>query len=286
MHSWLRLGKNQGFAVGQFNLNNLEYAQAIAAAAKEEQSPCILGASEGAIRYMGLANVVALARVAAEESGMPMALHLDHGSSFSVVMQCIRAGFTSVMFDGSHHPFEENVRLTQQVVEAARAVGVSVEGELGTIGGVEDDLSVDEADAVLVDPSEAIHFWELTRVDALAIAVGTAHGMYKGEPNIRFDILKEVASSIAAPIVLHGGSGVPDASIQRAIELGVGKINVNTESQVAGTQAVRKCLDSDPNIVDPRSYLKLARTAIQGVVQGKMRLFRSSGKGDLDVSRV
>src|SRR5690606_32640645 len=147
------------------------------------------------------------------------------------------------MFDGSHYPLKENIRLTKEVVKAAHAVGVSVEGELGTIGGVEDDVSVDESEAALAKPEEAIRFYEETNVDALAIAVGTAHGMYRGEPKIRFDIIEEVSRQVDVPIVLHGGSGVPDESIQKAISLGVGKVNVNTESQVACTKTVRKLLN-------------------------------------------
>ncbi|MCS1352325.1 class II fructose-1,6-bisphosphate aldolase [Mechercharimyces sp. CAU 1602] len=278
MTAFLPRAKEEGFAVGQFNMNNLEFTQGIMEAAKEEQSPFIFGASEGAIRYMGLENVVALAKIAAREANVPVALHLDHGSSFDVVMKCIRAGFSSVMFDGSHYPLEENIRLTQEVVKAAHAVGVSVEGELGTIGGVEDDLEVDEADAQLANPKEAIRFWQETQVDAMAIAVGTAHGMYKGEPKINFDTIAEVSRQIDAPIVLHGGSGVPDAAIQRSIELGVGKINVNTESQVTCTQAIRERLQSDPDMIDPRKYLGPGREAIKETVRSKMRLFGSTGK--------
>lgn len=270
--------KTHKYAVGQFNLNNLEFTQAITEAAMEEKSPVIFGVSEGALKYMGLDYTVAIAKVAAERSGVPVALHLDHGSNFDIVMKCIRAGFSSVMFDGSHHSFEDNIRLTKQVVEAAHAVGVSVEGELGTIGGVEDDLSVDEEDATLANPDEAIRFWEATKVDYVAIAVGTAHGMYKGEPKIRFDIIEKVASNIGAPIVLHGGSGVPDEAIVKSISLGVGKINVNTESQVACTETVRKVLAAKPNEIDPRKYLGPARDAIKEVVRGKMRLFGSSNR--------
>jgi len=230
---------------------------------------------------MGLSNVVALAKVAAEESGLPVALHLDHGSSFDMVMKCIRAGFSSVMFDGSHYPLEENIRITKKVVEAAHAVGVSVEAELGKIGGVEDDIEVAEEDAMIVDPDEAINFWKETQVDALAIAVGTAHGMYKGEPRIRFDVIEKVSQQIEAPIVLHGGSGVPDESIKKAISLGVGKINVNTENQVAGTNVVRQLLNEQPDLVDPRKYLGPAREAIKEVVKEKIRLFGSANKANV-----
>lgn len=278
MNAFLPEAKAGRFAVGQFNLNNLEFAQAIVEAAEEERSPFIFGVSEGALKYMGIEFTVAIARAAAEKSGLPIALHLDHGSSFEVAMKCIRAGFTSIMFDGSHYPFEENVRLTKEIVKVAHAMGVSVEGELGTIGGVEDDLSVDEEDAHLAKPEEAIRFYEETGVDCLAIAVGTAHGMYKGEPKIRFDIIEKVAGAIPVPIVLHGGSGVPDDMIRRAIQCGVGKINVNTENQVACTQTIREILEKNPKLYDPRKYLGPAKDAMKEVVRSKIRLFGSNNR--------
>lgn len=278
MNEFLPRAKAEKFAVGQFNLNNLEFAQAIVEAAEEEQSPFIFGVSEGALRYMGMEFTVALARAAAEKSGLPIALHLDHGSSFEVAMKCIRGGFTSVMFDGSHYPFEENVRLTKEIVKAAHAMGVSVEGELGTIGGVEDDLSVDEADATLAKPEEAIRFYEETGVDALAIAVGTAHGMYTAEPNIRHDIIEEVSKAIPVPLVLHGGSGVPESMIRKAIDVGIAKVNVNTENQVACTAAVREVLAKDDKVIDPRKYLTPAKKAMVEVVRSKIRLFGSNNK--------
>lgn len=278
MTELMKRAKAEKFAVGQFNMNNLEFTKAIMEAAEEERSPFIFGVSEGAIKYMGLDYVMAMARAAADKSDIPVVVHLDHGSSFEVAMKCIKAGFTSVMFDGSHYPLEENIRLTKEVVRAAHAMGVSVEGELGTIGGVEDDLNVAEEDAKLANPEEAIRFFEETGVDALAIAVGTAHGMYKGEVRIRYNIIEEVASKVAAPIVLHGGSGVPDEAIRKSIELGVGKINVNTENQVAMTAAIKKVLEETPNVIDPRKYLNPAIAAMREVVKGKMRLFGSSNK--------
>jgi fructose-bisphosphate aldolase class II len=278
MNEFLPKAKAGKYAVGQFNMNNLEFAQAITDAAIEEKSPFIFGVSEGALKYMGMEYTVAIAKAAADKSGLPIALHLDHGSSFEVAMACIRAGFSSVMFDGSHHPYEENIRLTKEIVKAAHAMGVSVEGELGTIGGVEDDISVDEANAALAKPAEAIRFYEETGVDALAIAVGTAHGMYKGEVKIHYDIIREVASQIPVPIVLHGGSGVPDDMIRESIQAGVGKINVNTENQVACTAAIREILAKDAKVYDPRKYLTPARAAMKEVVREKIRLFGSSNK--------
>jgi fructose-bisphosphate aldolase class II len=278
MNEFLPQARAGKYAVGQFNMNNLEFAQAIVDAAIEENSPFIYGVSEGALKYMGIEFTVALAKAAAQKSGLPIALHLDHGSSFEVAMKCIRAGFSSVMFDGSHYSFEENVRITKEVVKAAHAMGVSVEAELGTIGGVEDDLSVDEADASLAKPEEAIRFYEETGVDCIAIAVGTAHGMYAAEPNIRFDIIKKVADAVPVPVVLHGGSGVPDDDIRNAILAGVGKINVNTENQVACTEMIRQVLNKDSKIIDPRKYLTPARKAMVDVVRSKIILFGSSNK--------
>ena len=275
MTAMLHAAKANQYAVGQFNMNNLEFTQAIIEAAAEEKSPVIFGVSEGALKYMGLEYTVAMAKAASDKYDVPVALHLDHGSSFEVVVQCIRAGFSSVMFDGSHHSFEENISLTKKVVEIAHMVGVSVEGELGTIGGVEDDLSMAEEDAAFAKPEEAIRYWEETRVDALALAVGTAHGVYKGEPRIRFDIIKAVADKIEAHIVLHGGSGVPDQAIREAIRQGAGKINVNTENQVASTETIRKILTAKPDLIDPRKYLGPGREAIKEVVKTKIRLFGS-----------
>lgn len=278
MNEFLPQAKAGKYAVGQFNMNNLEFAQAITQAAKELNSPFIFGVSEGALKYMGIEFTVALAEAAAKQSGLPIALHLDHGSSFDVAMKCIRAGFSSVMFDGSHHSYEDNIRLTKEIVKAAHAMGVSVEGELGTIGGTEDDISVEEENASLAKPAEAIRFFEETGVDALAIAVGTAHGMYSGEPKIHYDIIEEVANAIPIPIVLHGGSGVPDEMIKESIKAGVGKINVNTENQVSATQAIRDVLNADSKVYDPRKYLTPARKAMVEVVKSKIELFGSAGK--------
>ncbi|WP_127588515.1 class II fructose-1,6-bisphosphate aldolase [Paenibacillus koleovorans] len=278
MNEFLPKAKAGKFAVGQFNMNNLEFAQAITDAAIEEKSPFIFGVSEGALKYMGMEYTVAIAEAAAKKSGLPIALHLDHGSSFEVAMKCIRGGFSSVMFDGSHYSLEENIRLTKEVVKAAHAMGVSVEGELGTIGGVEDDINVDEEHANLAKPEEAIRFYEETGVDCLAIAVGTAHGMYKGEVKIHYDIIEKVSSAVPVPIVLHGGSGVPDEAIRLSIQAGVGKINVNTENQVACTDAIREVLAKDSKVYDPRKYLTPARKAMVEVVRTKIRLFGSSNQ--------
>ena len=278
MTEMLKAAKAGKYAVGQFNMNNLEFAHAIIEAAEEEKSPVILGVSEGAGKYMGLDYAVAMAQVAANKATVPVALHLDHGSSFEVAMQYIHAGFSSIMIDGSHYSFDENVVITKKVIEVAHAMGISVEGELGTIGGTEDDISVDEANARLADPKEAIEFYKLTNVDALAIAVGSAHGMYKGVPKLRHDIIEAVSKEIDIPLVLHGGSGIPDEEITKAIAAGVGKINVNTENQVALTNTIREIFAKDANVYDPRKYLGPGRQAMKEVVRGKIRLFGSNNK--------
>jgi len=272
-------GYKNGYAVGQFNMNNLEFVQAIIEAANEEKSPVILGCSEGAIKYMGIDYTVAMARVAAQTSKVPVILHLDHGPNLAFVMKCIRAGFSSIMIDGSHHPLDENIRLSKQVVELCHPLGIEVEGELGRIGGTEDDISVDERDATLAVPSEAKRFVEETGVDALAPAIGSAHGVYVGKPELAFDRLREIRDILpGVPMVLHGGSGIPDEDIRQAISLGVSKINVNTENQIAATETIRNIFDNDKKVYDPRKYMGPARAAIKEVVKEKMRLFGSSGR--------
>jgi fructose-bisphosphate aldolase class II len=266
------------YAVGAFNCNNMEIIQAIVQAAEEENSPVIVQASQGALKYAGLDYITALTRVAAEKTKIPVALHLDHGTSFEQVVKCIRNGFTSVMIDGSAYPLQENIALTNKVVEIARAVGVSVEAELGKIGGTEDDISVDEREATFTDPNEAKQFVEATGVDALAIAIGTAHGVYKGEPKLDFARLEKIASIVKTPIVLHGSSGVPDEAITKAISLGVRKVNIDTNLREAFVKKARQIMEEKPNEIDPRKILGPAREAMKEVIKEKIRLFGSSGK--------
>lgn len=266
------------YAVGAFNVNNMEIVQAILAAAEAEKAPVIMQASQGAIKYAGIEYIYALANLAASKSNVPMALHLDHGTSFDQCMQCIRFGFTSVMIDGSKLPLEENIALTNKVIEVARATGVSVEAELGKIGGTEDDIHVDEKDAFFTDPEEARYFVEKTGVDALAIAIGTAHGQYKGVPQLDFPRLEKIAGMVKAPIVLHGSSGVPDEAIQEAIRLGVRKVNIDTNIREAFTGACRQVLENNAKEIDPRKVLAPAREAATQIIREKIRVFGSSGK--------
>ncbi|MDX8363669.1 class II fructose-bisphosphate aldolase [Cytobacillus sp. IB215665] len=281
MTEMLNKAKDEGYAVGQFNLNNLEFTQAILQAAQEENSPVICGVSEGAARYMGgFKTVVKMVEGLIEDYNItvPVAIHLDHGSSFEKCAEAIHAGFTSVMIDGSHHPLEENIAITQKVVELAHIHGVSVEAELGRIGGQEDDLVVDDADAMYAIPSECDQLVRETGVDCFAPALGSVHGPYKGEPNLGFDRMKEVMELTGIPLVLHGGTGIPTKDIQKAISLGTSKINVNTENQIASAKVVREVLAEKTEEYDPRKYLGPAREAIKETVKGKMKEFGSSNK--------
>jgi fructose-bisphosphate aldolase, class II len=267
------------YAVGQFNINNLEWTQAILAAAEEERSPVILGVSEGAARYMGgFKTVVNMVKGLMEDMNItvPVAIHLDHGSSFEKCKAAIDAGFTSVMIDASHHPFEENVEITSKVVEYAHAHGVSVEAELGIVGGQEDDVVADGV--IYADPKECEELVKRTGIDCLAPALGSVHGPYKGEPKLGFKEMEEIRDLTGVPLVLHGGTGIPTEQIQRAISLGTSKINVNTENQMAFTKVVRELLAKDEKVYDPRKYIGPARDAIKATVIGKMREFGSSGK--------
>ncbi|MGF7183964.1 fructose-bisphosphate aldolase class II [Desulfitispora alkaliphila] len=274
----LKDAQKGGYAVGAFNCNNMEIVQAIIDAAEAEKAPVIMQASQGAIKYAGLEYIVGMANIAAKNASVPVALHLDHGTDFAQVMKCIRYGFSSVMIDGSKYPLEENIAVTNRVLEVGRAVGVSVEAELGKIGGTEDDVTVDERDASMTDPEEAKYFVEKTGVDALAIAIGTAHGQYKGEPKLDFERLEKITKVIDTPIVLHGSSGVPDEAITRAIELGVSKINIDTNIREAFTGGAREAIEKMPDEIDPRKILKVAKEQMEAVIREKIRLFKSSGK--------
>lgn len=279
MKEMLIKAKEEGYAVGQFNLNNLEFTQAILLAAQEENSPVILGVSEGAARYMGgFKTVVAMVKGLMEDYNItvPVAIHLDHGSSFESCAKAIHAGFTSVMIDASHHPFEENVATTTKVVELAHFHGVSVEAELGVVGGQEDDVVADGV--IYADPKECEELVNRTGIDCLAPALGSVHGPYKGEPNLGFKEMEEIGKATGVPLVLHGGTGIPTKDIQKAISFGTAKINVNTENQIASAAKVREVLAAKPNEYDPRKYLGPARDTIKETVQGKMREFGSSNK--------
>lgn len=290
----------EAYAVGAFNINNLESLLAVVEAAVEERSPVIVAVTPSSIRYSGLPYVAGLVKTAAELSSVPMSLHLDHGKDFETVTNCISAGFTSVMIDGSRLRFEENIALTKKVVDLAHSKGVSVEAELGKLTGVEES-TVEQREAVLTDPDAAEEFVERTGVDSLAVAIGTSHGAYKfkGEPKLDFERLRLIREKVKVPLVLHGASsvskwivekavkygaelagakGIPEEHIRKAVSLGISKINIDTDLRLAFTAAIREFLTESPKVFDPRKILGSAREAMKEVVKAKMRLFGSSGK--------
>lgn len=285
-----------GYAIGAFNVNNMEIVQGITRAAKKLNAPVILQCSAGARKYASHDYLVAMVKAAAEETGLPIALHLDHGPDFETCKACIDGGFTSVMIDGSSKPYEENIALTKKVVEYAHAHGVVVEGELGTLAGVEDDVKVEAGNESYTRPEEVEDFVNRTGVDSLAIAIGTSHGAYKfkpgTKPQLRFDVLEEVSRRLPGfPIVLHGSSsvpqeyvkminehggkmpnaiGVPEDQLREAAKLSVCKINIDSDLRLAMTGTVRAFLDEHPDKFDPREYLKPARANIKELVRHKL----------------
>ena len=295
-----------GYAIGAFNINNMEIVQAIAEAAGEAKSPVILQVSAGARKYAKQEYLMALAQAAIKDSGIDLALHLDHGADFEICKACIDGGFTSVMIDGSHHTFEDNIAVTKKVVEYAHAHGVVVEGELGRLAGVEDDVKVSAADSSYTRPEEVEEFVTKTGVDSLAIAIGTSHGAYKFKPEqctrnadgvlvpppLRFDILEEVAKRLPGfPIVLHGASsvpqeyvkeinsiggklpdaiGIPEEELRQAAKMAVCKINIDSDIRLAMTAGIRRVMHNQPEVFDPRTYLSVARDEVRKMVYHKI----------------
>lgn len=284
-----------GYAVGAFNVNNMEIIQGIVEAAMEEKSPVILQVSAGARKYANPIFLRKLAEAAVEYSNLPIVLHLDHGENFDICKSCIDGGFTSVMIDGSKYPFEENIRVTKEVVEYAHSKGVVVEAELGKLAGVEDTVKVSKKEATYTDPDDAVEFVERTGVDSLAVAIGTSHGAYKfkGEPSLDFERLEVITKKLDGfPLVLHGAStvmpefvakcneyggklpgaqGVPEDMLRKAAKMGVCKINIDTDLRLALTATIREYFVKHPEDFDPRKYLGPARDAIKAMVKHKMR---------------
>jgi len=296
----LSAAEAKGYAVGAFNIQNLETLSAVVEASTEERSPVIVAVTPSTIKYAGLEYLAGMVKTAAESAPVPMSLHLDHGKDIETVSKCIDAGFTSVMIDGSHLNFEENISLTKRVTDLAHSKDISVEGELGRLAGVE-EATVEEKEAVLTDPEVAKEFVERTGVDALAVAIGTSHGAYKfkGEPKLDFERLKAIRKRVKVLLVLHGASsvpswiidkatkygaklsgakGIPEEHIKEAISLGIAKINIDTDLRLAFTGAIREILISSPKEFDPRKILGPAKEAVKEVIKGKMRLFGSSAK--------
>ncbi len=278
MKEMLIRANKEKYAVGQFNTNNLEWTMAILDEVQELKAPVILGVSQGAAKHMGGFNtVVHLIKGLIKDRGytIPIAIHLDHGSSEEVCKQAIDAGFTSVMIDASSYPFEENLAITKRVVDYAHARGVSVEAELGHIGGEEEHVV---AEVMYADPEECNVMVKTTGIDCLAPALGSVHGPYKGEPKLGFDEMDHINKLVGVPLVLHGGSGIPDEQIKKAIARGTAKINVNTECQIAFTGIVREVLNKDLKVYDPRKYIQPGMKGIRAVVREKCEIFGCIGK--------
>jgi len=271
----IRKARDGGYAVPAFNAENLEMVQAIITAAEEENSPVIVQTTPPTVKYLTPEQAYAMVYTAAKNASVPVALHLDHCADFSGVMAAIKAGYSSVMFDGSKLDFAENIRITRKAAEVTRAMGITLEAELGTVGGKEDN--VEASGVIYTDPEEAKRFVEETGVDMLAVAIGTAHGFYKGEPRLDFDRIEKIAELTGIPLVLHGGSGVPEASVRRAISLGMSKVNFATELRAAATIGVRRVLE-DKDVIDPKKYMGEARKEVIRLCKEKIHMCGSAGR--------
>ena len=270
--------QKEGYAVGAFNVENMEMVQAVAAAAEELQAPVIMQTTPSTVKYADLAYFYANAKAAAESVSVPVVIHLDHGNSFELAMRALRTGYTSVMIDGSHGTFEENIAVSKAVADACHPSGVPVEAELGKVGGKEDDLEGGEGNPY-TDPEEAGIFVEKTGVDSLAVAIGTAHGVYKGIPRLDVKRLSEIREVVTIPLVLHGTSGVPDDAVRECIRRGICKVNYATDLRIAFSRGVKAYLKENPDVFDPKKYGAAGREEVKQYVMDKIRVCGSVGYG-------
>ncbi|PAE81009.1 tagatose-bisphosphate aldolase [Shouchella clausii] len=271
----LKKAKANKHGIVAFNVHSFDSIFWVLEAAAELKSPVILQTTVGTVKSLGAKNIAEVANAAAEHYRVPTGLHLDHCTDFEVIKDAIRAGYTSVMMDASMHPFAENVARTKEVVALASSLGVNVEAELGKVGGVEDDIVVDEADAQKAIPEECRQFVEETSVPTLAPAIGTAHGIYKGKPEIDFERIAKIAEMVDVPLVLHGGSAVPEEDVRRCVALGMAKVNVSTELKNAYSEAIRDHFANEPDSLDPRAYLQKAKEAAKEMAKSKIRMVGS-----------
>ena len=269
--------QKNGYAVGAFNVENMEMVQAVVAAAQELKSPVIMQTTPSTVKYADLAYFYANAKVAAEMASVPVVMHLDHGNSFELAMRAYRTGYTSIMIDGSHESYEDNIKVSRAVADACHPGGVPVEAELGKVGGKEDDLDGGEGDPY-TDPQEAVEFVKRTGVDSLAVAIGTAHGVYKGEPKLDLDRLSEIRKVVDIPLVLHGTSGVPDETVKECVKRGICKVNYATDLRIAFSKGVKAVMTADPNVFDPKKYNAAGREEVKKYVMQKILVVGSNGK--------
>ncbi|MGO5052071.1 class II fructose-1,6-bisphosphate aldolase [Lachnospiraceae bacterium LCP25S3_G4] len=274
----LKSAQEGKYAVGAFNAENMEMVQAIIAAAEEEKSPVIIQTTPSTIAYASVEMFRAMVFEEADKSTVPIVVHLDHGSSYELCKKAMDAAYTSVMIDGSKLTLEENIAITRKVAETATEYKIPVEAELGTVGGKEDAHEVSDKDALYTNPQQAKEFVMRTGIQSLAVAIGTAHGFYKGEPQLDYDRLKEIKEKVSIPLVLHGASGVPDKAVRRAIELGICKVNFATELRVAFTKGVRRALELDQGMFDPKKYNGAGRSAVKELVQNKIKICGSNAR--------
>jgi len=270
--------QNRGYAVGAFNANNLEMAQGIIMAAEEENAPVIVQVSHGAAEYAGIEEMAAIIKVLANKTSIPVALHLDHGMNYVINMLCLRAGFTSLMFDGSQLSFEDNIRITREVINAAHAIGVPVEAELGKVPKDPNEVKIEDLHKFMTKPEEAQEFVEKTNVDSLAIAVGSVHKMKIQKAQLDIERIKKIREIVSVPLVLHGASGVTDEAVRQAIKAGICKVNVHTHLAKAFTKKIREILINKEDIADLRKYMDQGRQALAEEVKNKIHLFGANGK--------
>lgn len=270
--------KQEGFAVPAFNIHNLETIQVVVETAEEMRSPVILAATPGTFQYAGRDYLQAIAETAAKRSSIPIALHLDHHEKIEDIIESVELGAKSVMIDASRHPFNENINIVKEVVEYAHSKDATVEAELGRLGGQEDDLIVDDADSYYTDPDAAVEFVERTGVDSLAVAIGTAHGLYRSKPKLDFEHLDLIRKKVNIPLVLHGASGIPQEDVRRCIKLGCAKVNIATELKIAFSSALRQYLIDNPKANDPRKYMEPAKQAMKKVVKEKILMCMSENR--------
>ena len=273
----LKKAQEGHYAVGAFNVENMEMVMAVLKAAEEMNSPVIMQTTPSTVKYAGLDYYLAMVRAAAERTTVPVAMHLDHGNSFDLAMQALRTGYTSIMIDGSHESFEDNIALTRRVTDACAPSGISVEAELGKVGGKEDDLVADH-DSPYTDPQQAKEFAERTNVTSLAVAIGTAHGFYKGTPKLDFERLSVIREVVSIPLVLHGASGVPDDAVRESIKRGICKVNFATELRVAFSNGVKKYLAENPDAFDPKKYSAVGMEYVTELVKEKISVCGSEGQ--------